>query len=360
MQEHFGRHLPYLLAFEFRIPYQPRTTSEIQSYLTQTIIHWQAIAVSFDTSLVTQRFTQTIAQSNGSIFDGVMLVHFQVAFHLNSQVQASMLADLFQHMVKESQTGRNVTLSATIQIHLNIYIGLVGLATHFRYPFTGKKKLSYLVPIFRSQSTIFFQALVHQSGLVILQINGLTSQVLRQFHIRISVANHKTAGQIVFRIVQILAQHACAWLAGRSIVFRKTTVNEHFIKSDAFIFQSLHHQVMHRPESIFRKRRCTQAVLIGHHSKLKIQLATDKSQVTEHFRIEFQLFVCIKLVINRRFDDQCSVSIYKQNLFHSTSIFLKASNKASFSSFVPTVMRKQSLHNATFVRLRTIMPSLTR
>ena len=236
MQKHFGRHLPYLLAFEFCIPDQPRTTSEIQSNLTQAIIHWQTIAVSFNASLVAQSFTQAVTQGNGCILDGVMFIHLQIAFHLNGQVQTSMLSNLLQHVVEEAQASRNVTLSATIQIYLYIYISLIGLATHFCYPFTGKKELCYLVPIFCCQGAIFFQALVNQSRLVILQVDGLTSQVLCQFHIRISVANHKTTCQIVFRIIQILAQHACARLAGRRIVFWKTTVNEHFIESNAFVF----------------------------------------------------------------------------------------------------------------------------
>ena len=289
-----------------------------------------------------------------------MFVHFQIALYLNGQVQASMFADLLQHVVEEAQSGRDIALSATIQVYLNIYIGFVGLATHFRYPFAGKEKFGNLVPISGSQSTIFFQAFIHQSRLVVLQIDGLASQVLRQFHIRISVANHETTGQIIFRIVQILAQHACAWLSGRRIVFWETTVDEYLIKSNSFIFQSLHHQVMHRPEGILRKRISSQSVLVGHHCKLEIQLATDKAQVAEHFRIELQLFVSIELIINGRFDNERSVSIYEQYLFHSTSIFLKASNKASFSSLVPMVIRKQSLHKATFVRLRTIIPSLTR
>ena len=140
----------------------------------------------------------------------------------------------------------------------------------------------------------------------------------------------------------------------------KFTNNKHFIESDAFVFQGFHHQIMHRPESVFRKRRSSQTVLIGHHSKLEIKFTTNKAQIAEHLRIELQLFISIELVIHWRLDDQRTVSIYEQYLFHSISILLKASNKASFSSFVPMVIRKQSLHKATFVRLRTMMPSLTK
>ena len=360
MQEHFRRHLPYLFTFEVGIPYQPRTASEIQGYLTQAIVHREAIAITFDTSLIAQGFRKTLTQGQSGIFDGVMFIHLQIALHTDGQVEATMLADLLQHVVEEAQAGRNVTLAASVQVYLYIYISFFSGTSYFRHPFTGKKEFSYLVPILGSQSAIFLQSLFYQCALVVLKIDGLTTKVLGQFHIGISVAYHEATRQIVFGIIQVFTQHTGAWLARRCIVFRETTVDEHFIKGDAFVFEGLHYEVMNGPKGLFRERRSTQSILIGHHGKLEIELATDETQVTEYFRIKLQLLVGIKLIIDGRFDDQRTVSIYEQNLFHSTSTFLNASNKASFSSFVPMVMRKQSLHKATLVRLRTMIPSLTK
>ena len=289
-----------------------------------------------------------------------MFIHFQIALHTDGQIEASVLAYLFEHVIEEAQTSRDVTLTASIQVYLNIYIGFLGSATYFSYPFTGKKELGYLIPILGSQGTICFQAFFYQCILIVLQIDGLATQVLRQLHIGVSVTNHKATSQIVFGIVEVFAQHARARLACRSIVFRETTVDEHFIEGDAFVFEGLHHEVVYRPESVFGERRGTEAILIGHHGKLEIQLATDETEITEDLGIEFQLLISIELIINGWLDDERPVPVYEQYFLHSTSTFLNASNKASFSSFVPMVIRKQSLHNATLVRLRTMIPSLTK
>ena len=49
-------HVAYFFAFEFSIPDEPRTTSEIESHTTQAIVHRQRVAVALDASLVAKRF----------------------------------------------------------------------------------------------------------------------------------------------------------------------------------------------------------------------------------------------------------------------------------------------------------------
>ena len=53
MLEHLGWHFAHLLSMELGIPDQPWTATEIQCYLTETIIHWQTVAVSFYSALIT-------------------------------------------------------------------------------------------------------------------------------------------------------------------------------------------------------------------------------------------------------------------------------------------------------------------
>lgn len=67
MQEHFRRHLSYFLALERGIPYQPGTSSKIQTYLTQTIVHRQCIAVTFYAALTAQCLIQALTQREGGI-----------------------------------------------------------------------------------------------------------------------------------------------------------------------------------------------------------------------------------------------------------------------------------------------------
>ena len=81
-----------------------------------------------------------------------------------------------------------------------------------------------------------------------------------------------------------------------------------------FPLQCLQHQVVHRPKGILRKRRSTEAVLIGNHHKFKVEFAADKSQITKNLRIKLQFMERIQLVVNRWLYNQRTVTIYKQRL----------------------------------------------
>ena len=53
MLEHLGWHFAHLLSVELGIPNQPWTATEIQCYLTETVVHRQTVAVSFYSALIT-------------------------------------------------------------------------------------------------------------------------------------------------------------------------------------------------------------------------------------------------------------------------------------------------------------------
>ena len=52
MEEHLCRHITNFLSLEICFPYQPRSSSEIQSYLTKTIIHRQTESITLNTPFV--------------------------------------------------------------------------------------------------------------------------------------------------------------------------------------------------------------------------------------------------------------------------------------------------------------------
>jgi hypothetical protein len=86
-----------------------------------------------------------------------MLVHFEVTFHTDSKVYATVLAYLFQHVVKESQSGRDVAMPIAIQIQGYVYICLLGSATYFRCTLTGKEEFGHLIPILGGEGTVIFK-----------------------------------------------------------------------------------------------------------------------------------------------------------------------------------------------------------
>ena len=136
-----------------------------------------------------------------------------------------------------------------------------------------------------------------------MQKNGTAAQILCQFHIRRPVANDETVGQIVVRIIEVFGKHSGTRLASRCIVVGHAAVYADVVEGDAFAFQCLHHQVVCRPKGLFRKGSCAEPILIGHHYKIKIQLAADEAKIAHHFRIELQLLQGVQLIINGRLND---------------------------------------------------------
>ena len=89
---------------------------------------------------------------------------------------------------------------------------------------------------------------------------------------------------------------------------REGTVDEHFAEDDAFILESLHDQVVGRPEILFGKSICTQAVLVGDHHEFIIEFPGNAGQVLENFWIKLHLFEGVHLLVGR-FEHQGTVAI---------------------------------------------------
>ena len=102
VKEHFGRHVTYVLALKFGIPVEPWTSAEIECYLTKAIVHGQAVAVAFDAALVSEGFVEALAEGEGYVFDGVMLVDVEVACALYGEVYVAVSGYLVKHVVKEA------------------------------------------------------------------------------------------------------------------------------------------------------------------------------------------------------------------------------------------------------------------
>lgn len=70
--------------------------------------------------------------------------------------------DLLKHVVEKAKTGRDVTSTVSIQVQSHINICFFGCTTYFRFPFSGKKELGYLIPVSCCKSADFFQSFFFQ------------------------------------------------------------------------------------------------------------------------------------------------------------------------------------------------------
>ena len=313
MQEHLRRHLAYLLAPELGLPHQPRASAKVQTNLAETVVHRHGIAVTLHAPLAAQCLVDALAKGQGGVFDGVMLIHLQIAFHRYLQIHAAMLANLLQHVVEKAQARMDTAPPVAIQVQSNMDVGFLGRAAHLGPALSGKKEFSHTVPIVGSQSADIFQRLVAaQQRLVLLQQDGPATQVLGQLHIRGTVADDKAMGQVIGGFIQVALQHACTGLAGRRIIRRQAAVYADLVESDALPRQGLQHQVMGRPEGLLREGGRAQSVLVGDHHKRKVQLAADKAKVAHHLGIELQLLQRIQLIVHGRLDDQRAVPVDKK------------------------------------------------
>ena len=68
------------------------------------------------------------AERDSGVFDGVMLVHVEVAAGDEFQIEAAVARDLFEHVIEEADAGINVRLAASIEIELQTDIGFLGFA----------------------------------------------------------------------------------------------------------------------------------------------------------------------------------------------------------------------------------------
>ena len=292
MLEHLCWHFAHLLSVELCIPDQPWTATEIQCHLTETIIHRQRVTISLYATLVAQRLQQAFAQGDTRIFYGVMLIHIEVALGVDGEVHHAVLAYLFQHVVEETKTGRNVAFAAAIKIYLDVDIRLLGGALHFCDAVAGKENLGYLVP-------------VHA---VFSENQTLATQVLGKLGIGFTVADYITVCHIVGWVVDIFGQHARARLSHRRVILREVAVDVLLGEVDALALQGLDDEVVYWPEGVLREGVGAQSVLVAHHHQLVVGVLGNEGEVAEYALGEYQLLEAVNLFV-RRFLNQGSVAV---------------------------------------------------
>src|SRR5438445_2180882 len=85
-------------------------------------------AVTTDAALVTERLAQRRTERERAVLDRVVLVDMRIAFTRKFQRKTAMLADLFEHVIKEAKTGTYLGLGHTIEIDLHRDARLFGIA----------------------------------------------------------------------------------------------------------------------------------------------------------------------------------------------------------------------------------------
>ena len=318
MEEHLGGHVAYLLATESGFPHQPRTSPEVEGDPAQRVVHGQGEAVTGNAPLVAQSPGKGLAQHQGRILDGVVLVDLQVACDIDPKVDPGMTPQLVEHVVEETEARVNLGAPRTVEIERHLYIGLCRAAAERYTPGPATENLSHLPPVVGHR-------LAHRgkSGRLDLghasrgrgEIDGPAPQIGRQLHIGKAVADDVRVIQVVVAR-HIAGEHGRTRLARGSLLLGQRGVDADLVETNPLVGQRLYDLMLGRPKGLGRERGGSHAVLIGHHHPLEIKAGGHVGQTLEDSRTKLQLLQRVELIIDGRLHDQCPVAVDKQYSFH--------------------------------------------
>jgi len=86
------------------------------------------IAVTADPGAVAEGLADRLADGDGAVFRGVVLVHMKIALDAAGDVDQRMAAELLDHMVEKADPGGDLIGSRAVQVDLHGDVGLVSLA----------------------------------------------------------------------------------------------------------------------------------------------------------------------------------------------------------------------------------------
>jgi len=306
VQEHLRRHLANLLTLEIGLPHQPGAPAKVETDAAEAVVHRQRITVALNAALVAQGAQQTFAKCQGGIFDGVMLVDVQVTLATNGQVNHSVLANLLEHVVEETQACLDVALAVAVEVNLHEDVGLLRSALYLGSALSAVGDGHCPLPALSSCAA---------GSTVNLQESA--ADVLRKLAVSVPVANHKAVGNVIVGIVDILLYESCIGLACRCIVLGEVGVDEDIVEDDALALQGVEDEVLDRPEGVLGKGVGSQSVLIADHDHFVVGMLAQEGKRADSTRYKLQFLEGINLLI-LGLADEGAVTIYKENSFHAS------------------------------------------
>ena len=255
---------------------------------------------------------------------------------------AAVVGDLCEHVVEEAQARGDlaVEVAAAVEGEADGDLRLAGLAPNFDPAFAAADELGDLGPRVGDQ-----RAGVGGPGFVEhpkplgggRQQDASGPEVAGQQDVGHTVADDVTRREVVF--------------AAR---VAEGAVDQLVVERDALAPQRREHLFVRRPESLLGKGRGAQPVLVGGQHEVEPE-AREGFQRGDGSGHEREFFEAVDLFV-RGFGDDGAVAVDEEGFFHRVK-FLTVSSIRTFSSGVPTVMRRHPSHPGMRERLRTMTPA---
>ncbi len=127
---HLGGRVAYIFAVKGDVPFEIDTSPEVDEHHGPALVHRQHEAVAFDAAFVAKCRAQGVAERDGHILHGVMLVHLEVAATQYVESKPAVMGELGEHVVKKFQSGvddRCRGVAVEVDVYLDVGLGGVTL-----------------------------------------------------------------------------------------------------------------------------------------------------------------------------------------------------------------------------------------
>ena len=154
VKEHLGGNIANLFAMELGIPHEPRTSTEVESDLTEAIVHGEAEAVAADATLVAEGLEDAFAEGDAGVLDGVVFVDVKVTLDVDGEVHAGVTTYLLEHMVKEAEACGDVASACAVEVEGDLDVGLLGDTAHAGTTLACEEEGGDSIPVFSDEGTM--------------------------------------------------------------------------------------------------------------------------------------------------------------------------------------------------------------
>jgi hypothetical protein len=86
------------------------------------------VAIAAQPALVAHGLGYRLAQGDADIFDGVVAIDVQIALGLDVEVDQAMAGNLVEHVVEETDAGRELGGAGAVDVQAHPDLGFVGFA----------------------------------------------------------------------------------------------------------------------------------------------------------------------------------------------------------------------------------------
>ena len=114
------------------------TAAKVYGDAGERLVHWkEEKPVSHDPGFIAECFLECLAEHDADVFDGVVVIDFDVAITFHFEIEETVLGKKREHVIEEGDSGVDGALASAVYGEAERDVGLCGFAGDFRCAFFG-------------------------------------------------------------------------------------------------------------------------------------------------------------------------------------------------------------------------------